>query len=217
MVERHASVDSGRCVPVDSSSGCSAAPWSGRGDWLRSWSSSPTARVDRSTSPSGSRCSCRWASPSAACCGHRWHAAATRTRWSWPWASGSLLLLLPSIGGVLNQLQRPRFPDLDAVAGGRLSVAPRAGRDEPVRRLRPRPPARCGDGPPATPAARGDRRRGRVHRGRRNGLRGRGDRQRAGPARPDHAAGGLAFRSDRCRGRAPALRRGTERREERPG
>ena len=70
---------------------------------------------------------------------------------------GSLLLLLPSIGGVLNQLQALGLADPDAVAGGRLPVAARAGRHEPVRRAsaspagsmrgRPCDRAGCASGP----------------------------------------------------------------------
>ena len=102
---------------------------------------------------SASRCSCRSRSPSAGSCGRRWPAAATRTRWSWPWRR-----LAPPAAALDRRRAQPapgaRLPDADAVARGGLPVAARAGRDEPVRRLRPRAPDRRGDGAPAAPAAR---------------------------------------------------------------
>ena len=100
-----------------------------------------------------------------------------------------------------------RIADADAVARGRLSLAARTGRDEPVRRFRPRPPARRRDRASTAAAARRDRIGGRLHGARRHRVRGRRDRQRARVARPDDTTGGLALRTDRCRSRAPALRR----------
>ena len=100
-----------------------------------------------------------------------------------------------------------RIADADAVARGRLSVAARAGGDKPVRRFRPRPPAGRRDRAPATAAACRDRVGGRVHRACRYLVRGRRDRQRARVARPDDTTRGVAIRADRCRGRAPAMRR----------
>ena len=71
----------------------------------------------------------------------------------------ALLCLVPSIAGVVTQLAVVRVADPPAVVRGRLPVADRAPRDEPVQRLRDRPAARGRDGAPP-PAAR----RGASHR-----------------------------------------------------
>ena len=137
-----------------------------------------------------------------------------------PDGRGARRRLAPAAAAVDRRRAQPaagaRIADADAVARGRLSVAARAGGDEPVRRFRPRPPAGRRDRPPAAAASGRDRVGGRVHGACRHRVRGRRDRQRARAARPDDTARGLAFRADRHRGRAPALRRRPGCRQERP-
>ena len=123
---------------------------------------------------------------------------------------GSLLLLLPSIGGVLNQLQalgsQTLMPSLEAAYPWLLALAGTslfagfglARRLDAGTALRPRRARVSG------PSWRSLHGRGR-HR-----VRGRRDRQRARAARPDDTTRGLALRADRRRGRAARLRRPLE-------
>ena len=143
----------------------------------------------------------------------------TRTR-HLPDGRGAGCRLAPAAAAVDRRRAQPAagagIADVDAVARGRVSVAARAGGDKPLRRFRPRPPAGRRDRAPATAAACRDRVGGRVHGACRYRVHGRRDRQRARVARPDDTTRGLAIRADRCRGRAPAMRRRPGCRQERP-
>ena len=131
------------------------------------------------------------------------HLAAGRPRRSTAFAAmiwlglGTLLVLVPSIVDVSDQLVQARRPDAAAVGRGGLPVGPRAARHEPVRRLRDRP-ARPRRGRDAAPAP-GPR------RGRRDGPRGRRRDRRSPRSRwPTSSPSAITRRHRRGSGRRPA-------------